>query len=138
MDSLSLIIPGKPIAQKRHRHTKKGFTYDPSKLEKDDFISKIEKKPKLPFNFNIHLQLYFYIPRPKNHYRTGKYSDQLKKGVPYYCKSRPDIDNYIKFVMDCLNGIIYKDDSQVVHVEATKIYSTDPQTIIIIKEMIDV
>lgn len=58
--------------------------------------------------------------------------------MPYYCKSRPDIDNYIKFVMDCLNGIIYKDDSQVVHVEATKIYSTDPQTIIIIKEMIDV
>jgi len=135
VDVLSLIIVGKPISQKRHRHTKKGFTYDPSKPEKKEFISKIEKKPKKPFKGYIHLQVYFYIPYPKKYYRTGKYSDQLKDGVPYYCIARPDVDNYLKFVMDCLNGIMYEDDSQVVNVEATKMYSTEPQTIIIIKEM---
>jgi Holliday junction resolvase RusA-like endonuclease len=135
VDVLSLIIKGKPISQKRHRHTKKGFTYDPSKPEKKEFISKIEKKPKKPFKGYIHLQVYFYIPYPKKYYRTGKYSDQLKDGAPYYCIARPDVDNYLKFVMDCLNGIMYEDDSQVVNVEATKMYSTEPQTIIIIKEM---
>ena len=55
--------------------------------------------------------------------------------MPHYCKTRPDIDNYIKFVMDCLNGLVYKDDSQVVDIYSNKLYATNPQTIIIIKEI---
>jgi Holliday junction resolvase RusA-like endonuclease len=37
--------------------------------------------------------------------------------------SRPDIDNYIKAVFDGCNEIVWKDDSQVVQVTATKRHS---------------
>lgn len=35
---------------------------------------------------------------------------------------RPDIDNYIKTVLDALNGVAFLDDSQVVHLIAQKAY----------------
>lgn len=34
---------------------------------------------------------------------------------------RGDIDNYLKLVMDGLNGIAYEDDSQIRYVEVTKL-----------------
>ena len=36
---------------------------------------------------------------------------------------KPDIDNIIKAVLDALNGIAYKDDTQVVQVMAQKKYA---------------
>lgn len=35
---------------------------------------------------------------------------------------KPDIDNIIKAILDALNGVAYKDDTQVVQVMATKKY----------------
>ena len=34
---------------------------------------------------------------------------------------RGDIDNYLKLVMDGLNGVAYDDDAQVRHIEVTKL-----------------
>ena len=132
---LEITIKGKPVSQKRHRHTKKGFTYDPSKGEKSDFIVLLhESAPKQPLGGDIFLQAYFYLPRPKKHFRTGKFSGVLKKDIPLYCKTRPDLDNYLKFVMDCCNGVIWIDDSQVVRVMMSKSYSIEPRTELIIEE----
>ena len=39
---------------------------------------------------------------------------------------KPDIDNTIKAYLDAMNGIIYKDDIQVVKVTAKKAYSIVP------------
>ncbi len=49
---------------------------------------------------------------------------------------RPDLDNCVKFVKDCLNGIVWWDDSQVYEVHAKKIYDENPRTYIIIREII--
>jgi len=32
------------------------------------------------------------------------------------------LDNYLKTVMDALNKLVYEDDRQVVHVDASKLY----------------
>ncbi len=39
---------------------------------------------------------------------------------------KPDIDNIIKAYLDAMNGIIYKDDTQVVRLSAKKVYSLVP------------
>lgn len=39
---------------------------------------------------------------------------------------KPDIDNYTKAIFDGCNGILFKDDSQVTNVTASKIYSPTP------------
>ena len=39
---------------------------------------------------------------------------------------KPDIDNVIKIFLDAMNGIVYKDDTQVVRLSAKKGYSLVP------------
>jgi Holliday junction resolvase RusA-like endonuclease len=40
---------------------------------------------------------------------------------------KPDADNIMKAIADALNGIAYKDDSQIVNVTITKWYSDTPR-----------
>ena len=47
---------------------------------------------------------------------------QLKTEAALYWPKKPDIDNLVKFVLDAANGVLFKDDSQVVRVLATKMY----------------
>ncbi len=44
--------------------------------------------------------------------------------------TRPDIDNYNKFLSDCLNGIVWVDDAQVVELNAKKLYGEKEKTLI--------
>ena len=72
----------------------------------------------------------FMFVRPKNHYRTGKYADQLKANVPYFRISKPDTDKIVRTVLDGLKGIVYADDSQVQLGPCKKIYGERDAAII--------
>jgi Holliday junction resolvase RusA-like endonuclease len=48
---------------------------------------------------------------------------------------RPDWDNLGKLVSDSLNGLAYKDDSQIVEATAAKYYSDRPRVEIEITEV---
>ena len=79
----------------------------------------------------LYLNVTFFMPRPKAHYRTGKYSDELKPSSPHYHEKKPDLDNLVKFIKDCLNGEVWRDDSQVSVLAATKVYlNGQPSTVI--------
>jgi hypothetical protein len=43
--------------------------------------------------------------------------------------SRPDVDNYIKAGLDSLNGIVVRDDSQIVEITARKRFSIVPKLV---------
>tara|TARA_Y100001963_G_C6773707_1_gene446242 strand:- start:1328 stop:1825 length:498 start_codon:yes stop_codon:yes gene_type:complete len=128
----SLVILGKPVAQKRHRYTfKKGFArnYDPSFTDKKKFKAKVlEFAPYNILKGSIVLCITFHMPRPKNHYRTGKFSHLLKKDSPNLHIVKPDIDNLVKFVMDAMQGILWNDDCCISALEARKVYSDKPRT----------
>ena len=136
---MHFIIEGKPKALKRHRHTRKGFTYDPSKKDKKDLLLQVmEYAPKQPITAPIRIILIFYMQRPKHHFRSGKYKHLLKKEVPFFHSSTPDLDNIVKLVADALNGVFYKDDSQIAQLKAEKIYcnpSEKPKTEIHIEQL---
>ena len=114
-----------PTSLKRHRHTKFGsHVYDPSSKEKSEFVSKMSQfLPTIPLERPIKAELKFYEKRPKSHYRTGKYSNILKKGISEYNTSKRDIDNFVKFVLDSLNKKMYIDDSQIFEIICGKYYS---------------
>ena len=63
------------------------------------------------------------MPRPKAHYRSGRYSHLLKNNAPTLHTSKPDIDNIIKFYLDAMTGLFWKDDASICAVEAAKSYS---------------
>jgi Holliday junction resolvase RusA-like endonuclease len=46
--------------------------------------------------------------------------------LPIFDVMKPDVDNLAKFVMDGLNGLVYKDDDQVVCLSAKKYLDRDP------------
>ena len=71
----------------------------------------------------LKIQFVFHIKRAKSHFRTGKYANELKPSAPIYHTKRPDIDNYVKFYLDCMNKVVYLDDSQVIELSAKKIYN---------------
>ena len=63
------------------------------------------------------------MPRPKSHFRTGKYYGMLKNTAPLHHVKTPDLDNLVKFVLDAMNKVFYVDDSQVTEIITTKEYS---------------
>ena len=134
MPKILFKVLGNPQHQKRHRHVKAGKftrTYDPSAKDKKDFLLQaMQYKPKSPILGEVHIKVWFCMPRPKSHYRTGKFVGVLKDSAPLWHTSRPDIDNICKFIFDSLNGVFWKDDSQICQVTAYKIYGSRPRVVV--------
>ena len=57
------------------------------------------------------------------------------EGENTYCNNNSDIDNYIKAILDSLNGVYFIDDRQVVEVFAIKKYSNEPRILFKMMEM---
>ena len=106
------IIEGVPTAQGRPRFTKRGITYDPNKKYKNSIAAQIMcQKPVLINEGPVKIRMVFNMPKPKS------YSSKL-----FWHIKKPDIDNLIKAVLDALNGILWRDDSQISQISAQKIY----------------
>lgn len=139
---IQLVINGQPQALKRHRtyQNKVGNKFitrrvDPSEDDKEIMLWKCiaANKPDKPIEGPISLIVTFYMRRPKNHYGTGKNAGILKESAPRPVSIRPDLDNLIKFVCDALNGVYFKDDSQIFNLSAKKLYTDGtPRTEIVI------
>ena len=122
MKRKTFIIKGNPIPQKRHRMGR-GFSYDPSAPDKKRVrLELLLKNNKVIHTGPVNMFVTFYMKRPKSHYRTGKFSNMLKNDAPMQHTKKPDIDNLLKFIMDCCNGIVYKDDCQVNRCSVSKVY----------------
>jgi len=137
---IEFIIKGKPKALKRHRSTRTGRMYDPSAKDKKQIWLQIAKfKPETPLAGDIMLKLIFTMPRPKSHFRTGKFKHILKDGYEHIINHtfKPDIDNLVKLIADTIQGKdrMIVDDSQICMLQAEKIYGETPMTEVIIEEI---
>ena len=137
---IEFTIKGKPKALKRHRSTRTGRMYDPSHSDKKKIWLQIAKfKPKRPLAGDIMLKLIFTMPRPKSHYRTGKFKHLLKDGYEniIHHTFTPDLDNLVKLICDTIQGKdrMIVDDSQVCMLQAEKIYGETPMTEVVIEEI---
>lgn len=68
-------------------------------------------------------------------FRKSKPKSAPKKRVTYPIK-KPDIDNYAKLYIDCMNGLLFADDAQITELKLKKEYSEvgEPCVIIEIEE----
>lgn len=56
----------------------------------------------------------YWLPRPHGHYRTGKFSNELKEDAPDYPTTKPDVLKLTRAAEDAMTGIVYHDDSMIV------------------------
>ena len=125
---MRFLIEGNPIPAARPRVTKNG-TYNPKKKELEALSWEIEEQilknnyRYLPSSGPISMSITFFMPIPKGN--SKKRRNEIK-GKPH--TKRCDLDNLVKFLCDSMNGIIFKDDSQVYCIDATKLWSENPRT----------
>lgn len=82
----------------------------------------------VPYTGKMYVDMLFLMPRPKCHYRTGKYEHLLKESSPleHQHLQTPDSTKLLRAAEDALTGIIWHDDSQLA-VSADKVWVTAPE-----------
>ena len=125
------IIPGKPIQKKRHRHKRIGhrvISYSEQGQQEESIkIAIMAQFRELGFvkllKDPLGVKIDFYTEIPKS-YSKKKRAEHIGKPDP----RKPDLDNYIKFYLDVMNALVYKDDSIITSIQCTKTFSEEPRT----------
>lgn len=72
----------------------------------------------------VEVMVWFIMPRPKGHFRTGKNADQVKESAPKHPTGAPDTTKLWRAVEDAMKSVAWKDDSQVNPIAwAEKVYA---------------
>lgn len=109
-------IEARPLPAPRPRVTRRGTYNDPKYTAYKKALGLIaSNRIKQPLTNEIAIKIDFFYDIPKSW-------NKKKKAAAKWHTNKPDIDNLIKTVLDALNGIAFKDDSQVVHIVARKQY----------------
>lgn len=131
---MQMTIPIEPVGQLRPRATRYGRGirfYDPKKVAKfkkdvgEYVIGEMNARNLKRFNGKP-LKVILKIFRPiqqsiSNRERSKRLSHVHRPQV------KSDLDNYIKSILDALNGIIWDDDRNIVSIVADKYYAEDPR-----------
>jgi Holliday junction resolvase RusA-like endonuclease len=141
--SLAFTVLGSPRSQERpriQRYSGPMWMYDPSSAAKKAYFRKVNEAlvemglTNLPFftptgtpngssreeRVGLMAEIHFLIPRPPSHFRPG--TRVLKPSAPVYPRQK-DIDNMLKFTLDALQGVVYKNDSSIRSVRMDKEYT---------------
>lgn len=123
---MKIIIEGKPEPQLRPRISGNRM-YDPKKTS--DYKKYVRLSARQQYKgeplkkaLTVEMDIYREIPKSTSNKRRLMKNEKAIRPIV-----KPDVDNYTKGILDALNGIIYKDDSQVVDLTARKYYSDNPR-----------
>ncbi|MCC3663258.1 RusA family crossover junction endodeoxyribonuclease [Staphylococcus haemolyticus] len=121
-----------PIGSPRPRFRNTGRfvqTYMPASYTKHkDFIR--EQMPNVLLDGELKVTLSFYFEPPKS------WSNRKRLlAIGQYKRTKPDIDNLIKTVLDAANDHLWKDDNQIVEIHSFKQYAEEPKIILEVEEV---
>lgn len=117
MDEIKIdILNIDPVPKGRPRFS--GFgrfprVYTPSATKNFETIVRMKMRASYagpPLETALFVSVVFYIKKPKTSKNT-------------FPKCKPDLDNFLKAVLDAGNGILWKDDAQICEVHSSKAYS---------------
>ena len=132
---ISFVVQGKAQVQQRpkiaFRNRKTVIYYDPSskgkKQWKKNFQESLEANGITAPLFGsdplidkgVHLSMNIYIPRPSNDFHVVK-GVRMEKIHPHLYPNKTDIDNMVKFYMDAMQDVAYKNDNVITKLTCSK------------------
>ena len=136
LNVIAFEVPGPIRGKARPRVTRAGITYTPKETAQYENLVKLcfreaaaaQEVELFEKPVRAQLEVYYEIPMSTTKSRRGAMMmDRL------YPTKKPDADNIAKIVLDSLNGIAYKDDSQVVELMVNKFYSKRGQPYVFVR-----
>ena len=126
------IVKGQPQGKGRPRFTRSGMAYTPKKTA--DYEQSVIEAYKQAENgcfsdgepLDVYICALFGIPKSY----SKKKIKMIQDGELLPTK-KPDGDNIAKVICDALNGIAYKDDSQIVRLSVEKRYTEHSPRVIV-------
>lgn len=114
---MKIVLWVDPTPASRPRVSRKGFayygkTYERYRREAKAALGAVKKPKGCPLCGPLKVKIAFYCRSPKKPSNTWPIGD---------------IDNHIKSILDSLNGWAWEDDVQIMWIEASKQYSTNPR-----------
>lgn len=132
MEALEFIVIGEPQGKGRPRFTKAGTTYTPKKTaDYEQLVKAAYYKYCKAYRFDddamIKMEIFAYYGIPMS--ASAKKRDEMltRKKRP---TKKPDMDNVLKIIADSLNGLAYKDDTQIVEAVVHKYYGDVPSVLV--------
>lgn len=137
MNELKLTIPGVPIAKKRPRFVRRGkfvTTYNCQATEEGRWLLSVRESFRKngllePLSTPVSIAMTFFMPIPASATKKQRASIELNQAHT----KKPDLDNCVKFVLDCLSGELFRDDSLVYRISAEKRYAVNPGTVLTVR-----
>ena len=127
---IEIDIPGEPVAKGRPRAT---TINGAARLYTPDRTREYEQRVAMaargvmckspPIECPVSVAVFVRLPAPASWSVRKRAAAISGEVLP---ASRPDLDNYVKAVLDGLNGEVWRDDAQVVRVVAEKTYAETP------------
>jgi Holliday junction resolvase RusA-like endonuclease len=134
-------VDADPVGKQRARYAKRGnhvMAYTPDKTRNYETLIKAAAIEAMgaskPLETPINLYLYIRAPIPKS--LSKKRLEACLNGLEKPIK-KPDASNVLKSVEDAMNGVVYKDDSQIVNIHVTKVYCSVSGIDVCVKECLD-
>lgn len=127
--TVAFFVPGAPVAKGRARaFVRHGHVahYTPEKTARYENLVKLAAQQAMnsePLEGPLSLYCTFALPVPASY--SKKRTEACLSGSEWPCK-KPDADNLLKSIKDGCNGVVWKDDCQVVQVYALKVYGGVP------------
>jgi len=126
-------VEGDPVGKQRPRFAR-GRTYTPKKTV--EYEKKIADKAREAMGSSEPLETPVAVYIYANHAIPASYSKKRRADCLNHLErpNKPDLDNTAKAFLDAMNGIVYKDDVQVVILHVTKRYDTIASVHVCVRE----
>jgi Holliday junction resolvase RusA-like endonuclease len=129
-------VPAKIIGKGRPRlNSYTGQVYTPTRtkdyesLVEQYFLIKYPRYKVIEGRAKVSIIAYFEVPKS-----ASKAMKEQMLNNEISPTKKPDIDNVVKIVLDALNTIAFKDDTQITKIEVEKIYAAEEKLYIKIEE----
>jgi Holliday junction resolvase RusA-like endonuclease len=126
--SVEILIFGEPVGKARARVVRCGrsiHAFTPERTARYESMVRLaavaEMQGQQPFSgpVAVTIRAAFGVPASWSKKKRGAALENPRAILP---AKRPDLDNVVKSVCDAMNGVVFRDDAQIVELVATKHY----------------